>query len=159
MNRIVLFVSAVLMTMPLLAQSGNEEYEVRETVQSFYADFNSHRWEHAAEYTTEDWVHINPLGGCTRGREAVLKELHEVHSTFLKGVSDRPEEISVLFASPEVAIATVISGMTTYTTPDGVQHANEQHIRTFVLVKRNARWRIIQDQNTTVVTQTSAGRR
>ena len=78
-----------------LAQTASEENRVREVVQSFYADFNSHGWMHAANYTTEDWVHINPLGGWTRGRDAVLKELEHVHSTFLKGVSDTIQDLAV----------------------------------------------------------------
>jgi len=108
------------------------------------------RLGHATKYTTEDWVHINPLGGCTRGRDAVLKELDEVRSTFLKGVSDNIEKMSVVFPTPDVAAVTVLSQMSTFTTPDGVKHENERHIRTFVLVRRNEQWRILQHQNTAV---------
>jgi uncharacterized protein (TIGR02246 family) len=128
----------------------NEENRVREVIKSFYADFNSHGWAHAVNYTTEDWVHINPLGGATHGRGAVIKELEEVHSTFLNGVSDTIQDISMSFATAEVAIVTVISQMSTFTTPDDVKHENERHIRTFVVVQRNDRWLIMQDQNTTV---------
>jgi uncharacterized protein (TIGR02246 family) len=133
-----------------LAQAGGDEKRVREVVRSFYADFNSHGWTHAVNYTTEDWVHINPLGGWTRGRDAVLKELEQVHSTFLKGVSDAIQDLDVKFANPEVAVATVTSQMSTFTTPDGTKHENEQHIRTFILVRRDDRWMIMQDQNTAV---------
>jgi uncharacterized protein (TIGR02246 family) len=133
-----------------VAQTTSEENRVREVVKSFYADFNSHGWTHAANYTTDDWVHINPLGGSTRGRDAVLKELEEVHSSFLRGVSDTIEQMTVTFATPEVAVVTVTSRMSTFTTPDGTKHENEQHIRTFVLVRRNELWLIMQDQNTAV---------
>ena len=64
------------------AETPVDEKPVREVVQSFYAAFNSHGWTHAANYTTEDWNHINPGGGWTRGRAAVLKELEEVHTLF-----------------------------------------------------------------------------
>ncbi len=123
---------------------------MRDVVKSFYADFNSHGWTHAVNYTTDDWVHINPLGGSTRGRDAVLKELEEVHGIFLKGVSDTIEEMTITFATADVAVVTVTSRMSTFTTPDGTRHENEQHIRTFVLVRRNEHWRIMQDQNTAV---------
>ena len=119
-------------------------------MQTFYDAFNAHGFGRAAEYTTEDWNHINPFGGRTRGREAVLKELTEVHSTFLKGVSDRIEEMDVRFATADVAVVTVISHMSTFTTPDGIKHENERHVRTFVVVKRTGRWLIMQDQNTLV---------
>ncbi len=132
------------------AQTSSKETQVRQAVQSFYDAFNAHGFGRAAEYTTEDWNHINPFGGRTRGRDAVLKELNEVHSTFLKGVSDTIEDMDVRFATPDVAVVTVTSRMSTYTTPDGVKHENERHVRTFVVVKRSGRWRIMQDQNTIV---------
>jgi uncharacterized protein (TIGR02246 family) len=141
---------ALILIRDALAQTASDENRVREVVKSFYADFNSHGWTHAMNYTTEDWAHINPLGGWTRGREAVLKELEEVHSTFLKGVSDTIQEMAVKFASANVAVVTVISRMSTFITPDGTKHENEQHIRTFVLVWRNDHWMIMQDQNTAV---------
>lgn len=131
-----------------LSQESGDEKDVRQTVQSFYDAFNSHDFGRVAEFTTEDWNHINPLGGWTRGREAVLKELKEVHSTFLKGVSDAVEEMSIRFATPDVAVVTVPSRISTFTTPDGVKHENERLIRTFVLVRRGSQWLIIQDQNT-----------
>lgn len=130
------------------AQTSSKEKQVRRAVQSFYDAFNSHDFGRAAEYTSDDWTHINPLGGWTRGRGAVLKELEEVHSTFLKGVTDTVEEMSVRFATSEVAVVTVPSRTSTYTTPDGVRHVNERQIRTFVVVKRGRRWLIMQDQNT-----------
>ena len=130
------------------AQTSSDEKRVRQAVQSFYAAFNAHGFGQAAEFTTEDWTHINPLGGWTRGRENVLKELREVHSTFLKGVTDTPEELSVRFAARDVAVVTVPSRVSAYTTPDGVRHENERQIRTFVVVKRKGRWLIMQDQNT-----------
>src|SRR5688572_24689235 len=106
----------------------SEEQQVRQVVQSFYDAFNSHDFGRVEEFTTEDWNHINPLGGWTRGREAVLSELQEVHSTFLKGVSDTVEEMLVRFVSPDVAVVTVASRVSTFTTPDGVRHENQEPI-------------------------------
>lgn len=134
----------------LLAQTPSKETQVSQAVQSFYAAFNAHGFGSAAKFTTEDWNHINPFGGWTRGREAVLKELKEVHDTFLKGVTDTIEDMSVRFATRDVAIVTVTSRMSTFITPDGVKHEDERHIRTFVVVKRSGRWLIMQDQNTTI---------
>lgn len=145
---IVLFLLSL--TSLVVAQTSQRETHVRQAVQSFYDAFNSHGFGRASEYTTEDWNHINPFGGRTRGRAAVLKELKEVHSTFLKGVSDTIEDMDVRFAAPNLAVVTVTSRMSTFTTPDGVRHENERHIRTFVVVNRNGRWLIMQDQNTTI---------
>jgi len=134
----------------VLAQTPDHQKEVRQAVRSFYDAFNTHAFERAETYTTEDWNHINPFGGWTRRREAVLKELKEVHTTFLKGVSDTIEDMTVRFATPDVAVVTVTSWTTSFTTPDGVRHENEHHIRTFIVVKRGGRWLIMQDQNTLI---------
>lgn len=75
-------VIGLVIVIGVIGQTPSQEKQVRQTVQSFYEAFNSHDFSRAEEYTTEDWNHINPLGGWTRGREAVLKELKEVHSTF-----------------------------------------------------------------------------
>jgi len=148
----VSLVAVFLLSLPGLAigQTPSMEKQVRQAVQSFYDAFNSHGFGRAANYTTEDWNHINPFGGRTRGREAVLKELKEVHATFLKGVSDTIESMDIRFATPNVAVVTVTSRMSTFTTPDGVKRENELHIRTFVVVKRSGRWLIMQDQNTLI---------
>jgi len=132
----------------VFGQAASKEKQVRQAVQRFYDAFSSDNFGRASEYTTEDWNHINPVGGWTRGRAAVLKEVNEVHSSFLKGVSDTPEEMAVRFATLNVAVVTVPSRVSTYTTPDGVRHVNERQIRTFVVVKRGGRWLIMQDQNT-----------
>jgi uncharacterized protein (TIGR02246 family) len=132
------------------AQTSASEKQVRQAVQSFYEAFNAHGFERAAEFTTEDWNHINPFGGRTRGRSATLEDLKQVHSTFLKGVSDTVAEMDVRFANPDVAVVTVTSSVSTYITPDGIKHENERHMRTFVVVRRNGRWLIMQDQNTII---------
>ena len=143
----------------LSAQPSGPEAQVRQAVQAFYAAFNSpNGFERAADFASEDWNHINPLGGRTNGRTAVLKEVLEVHRTFLKGVSDTVTQIDVRMATPEVGVATVASDLGAYTTPDGVKHKSEHQIRTFVVVKRGARWLIMQDHNTFVAAQPGSSR-
>jgi len=146
-----LILSAAMSLMILIgvhAQTSGQEAEVRKVVQSFYDAFNTHKFERVPEFTTEDWTHINPFGGWTRGRDAILKALKEVHSTFLKGVTDTPEEMETRFATTNTAIVTVPSKMSPHTTPDGVRRENQRQIRTFVVVQRGGRWLIMQDQNT-----------
>lgn len=148
----VLFVASTA----TMTQATTPEAPVRQAVQAFYAAFNSHGFDRAADFTTDDWNHVNPYGGRTHGRAEVLRELHQVHGSFLKGVSDNIEQMDVRFADKDVAVATVVSRMSTFTTPDGVKHDNEPHIRSFVLVHRNGRWLIMQDQNTVVAPPPSA---
>ena len=84
---------------------GAVEREVRETVNAFYEAFNSHDFTGAAEFTTDDWAHINPFGGWTRGRDSVLAELREVHGSFLRGVTDTPDTIVVRLTAATAAVA------------------------------------------------------
>jgi uncharacterized protein (TIGR02246 family) len=132
------------------AQSAKDEAAVRSTVTAFYTAFNSHGFDKVGDITTEDWNHINPFGGRTNGRDSVLKELHEVHSIFLKGVADKVQDMDVRFGNSGAAAVTVRSQMSTYVTPDGAKHENERHIRTFIVVKQRGRWLIMQDQNTII---------
>jgi uncharacterized protein (TIGR02246 family) len=150
MTRLLAAMVMLILSAAARPEDSLEDKPVRQAVELFYDAFNSHGFEHAADYTTEDWNHINPGGGRTQGRAAVLKELHEVHATFLKGVSDTIDDMDVRFATASVAVVTVKSRMSTFTMPDGVQHVNERHIRTFVVVKRGSRWLIMQDQNTAI---------
>ena len=150
MRRVLLATASLMIVIGLHAQPATPEVPVRKAVQSFYDAFNSHDFGRVPEFTTEDWNHLNPFGGRTRGRAAVLKELKEVHSTFLKGVTDTMEEMDVRFATRDVAVVTVTSQMSTYITPDKVRHENERHIRTFVVLKRSGKWLIMQDQNTLI---------
>jgi uncharacterized protein (TIGR02246 family) len=80
----------------------------------------------------------------------VLAELKEVHSTFLNGVTDTPITMDVDILAATVALVTVVSKASDFTTPDGRKHQNERQIRTFVVVKRHGHWLITRDHNTFV---------
>ena len=135
-----------------LAQDSEQDREsrVREAVSSFYTAFNS-GFVGPADFATEDWNHISPSGAWTQGRDITLLWLRFVHSTFLSGVTDTVEDMSVRFATFNVAVVAATSRVSTFTTPDGVTHENEQQRRTFVVVERSGRWLVMHDQNTVVV--------
>jgi uncharacterized protein (TIGR02246 family) len=137
------------MTGSILSQNEDPENAVRKVVDAFYAAFND-GFVGPCDFAAEEWNHINPAGGWTRGREHALKEVREVHTTFLKDVSETIEACSVRFATDEAAVATVISTMSSFVM-NGLRHESERHIRTFVVVKRGGRWLVMQDQNTTIV--------
>lgn len=128
----------------------NREAQVRAAVEAFHRAFDD-GFTQAADYATDDWYHVNPNGGVARGREATLTEVRGVHHTFLKGTTDAIRSIDVRFASDDVAVATVLSDMSPFTSPDGVHHEIEGHVRTFVVVRRGDQWRIMQDHNTTIL--------
>ena len=135
--------------LPGLASAADDEAAVRHVVKAFYMAFDE-GFVKPVDFATDDWYHINPFGGIDRGLEATLKTVREVHTTFLKSVTDTPEDIAVRFASCDVAVATVTSTISPYTRPDGVKQAPQKQVRTFVVVKRDEHWLIMQDHNTTV---------
>jgi uncharacterized protein (TIGR02246 family) len=153
MNRRVLLWSVIpSLALPssLAAQTARDTVEARQAVLSFFDVLNTHQLQRAAAYTTDDWLSIRPDGGRLRGRDAVLRALEIPHATFLKDVTLTIDEIDVRFATSMVAIVNVLAHASPFTTPDGVKHENEQRLRSFVVVNRNGRWLIQQDQSTTV---------
>jgi hypothetical protein len=55
-------------------QNQSDEQLVKGVVIAFQKDFNDGSFKDAINYTTEDWEHLNPFGGITKGRNEVLKE-------------------------------------------------------------------------------------
>ena len=149
--RFCLFALMGILTAPAgYAQTAQDTHTVKRVILLFQDDFNDGRFKQASTYTTRDWVHINPLGGVDRGRDSVLSIVRSVHQTFLKGVTMTTEGMTLRFIPPNVAIADVVHKITDYTTPDGVRHQNERHIKTYVVVKKNGKWLLTHDHNTIV---------
>ena len=147
-----LLLSAVgLLCLIGVVRGADDEQLVREVVSAFVADYNNGDFKNAPTYTTDDWVHINPGGGITRGRDKVLKEVRAIHKTMLKGISITIESMTVHFVTPDVALADAVHKSDSYVTPeDGLKHENERQIKTYVIVKRNGKWLLALDQNTII---------
>jgi uncharacterized protein (TIGR02246 family) len=133
------------------SEASNDEIGVRKVVEAFYSAYR-HNFEGANAYAADDWHHIGPGGGWTRGRKAVLERVREVHSGYLKDAIDTIEEMSVRFATRDVAVVTVISRSSPYVFPTGIRHENERNIRSFVIANRDGRWQLMHDQNTLIAT-------
>src|SRR5437667_12014944 len=95
-------VAASLLCLISVARGSDDEPLVREVVNAFVADYNNGDFKNAPTYTTADWVHINPGGGITRGRDKVLKEVRAIHKTMLKGVSITIDGMTVHFVTADV---------------------------------------------------------
>ena len=150
MKPISIIMLGLLLMVPCAVLSDDREQAVRTAIQAFYKAFDD-GFVAPADYATKDWNHINPLGGRDRSREATLRTVRGVHQTFLKGTTDTIENMDIRFAADDVAVGTVTSILSPFTSPDGVKHRAEQYIRTFVVVRRDGRWLIMQDHNTRVV--------
>jgi uncharacterized protein (TIGR02246 family) len=143
MKPMCIVILGLFLMLPCAALS-DREAGVRTAIQSFYKAFDD-GFVARPDYATEDWNHINPYGDRDRGREATLKTVREVHQTFLKGTTDAIENMDIRFADQNVAVGTVTSTMSPFTSPDGVKHGAGRYIRTFVVVNRGGRWLIMQD--------------
>jgi uncharacterized protein (TIGR02246 family) len=150
MKTILLLTAVGFLSFVSKGQNSQDKEAIKKVVIAFQDDFNDGGFKNAAAYSTTDWEHINPGGGIDKGRDSVLKTVRAVHQTFLKGVTMRIESMDIRFITRDVAIADVIHHVDTYTTPDGVKHENERHIKTYVLVKKKARWFLAQDHNTVI---------
>jgi uncharacterized protein (TIGR02246 family) len=131
-------------------QALQDKKAIEKIVIAFQEDFNDGGFKNASAYSTTDWEHINPGGGIDKGRDSVLKTVRAVHQTFLKGVTMRIERMDIRFLTHDVAIADVIHKVDNYTTPDGIKHENERHIKTYVIVKKKGKWLLAQDHNTII---------
>jgi ketosteroid isomerase-like protein len=140
MKLITMIVVGLFLVSPPTALSEDKEAAVRAVIRAFYSAFDD-GFVGPADYATEDWNHINPYGGRVGGREATLKGIREVHQSFLKGTTDTIESMDIRFATEDVAVGTVTSVMSPFTSPDGVKHGKERHIRTFIVVA----WRKVAD--------------
>lgn len=131
-------------------QNSNSETEVKQVIEKYFESFNTNSFDANTEITTEDWYHINPFGGWNKGRSNTLKLIRDVHLTFLKDVKMKLEDLDIRFATPDVAVVTVTNSIDNYTLPNGEKHENERQIKTIIVVRRDGKWRIIQDQNTII---------
>lgn len=145
----ILFFTFLFSNQPIAQNSRNEQL-VKNVVLAFQNDFNEGGFKKAEFYTTKDWVHINPGGGITKGRDEVLKEVRTVHQSFLKGVSLIIESITIRFLTPTVAIANVVHKSSEYELPLEVKHQNERQMKTYIIMKRQDRWLLTLDQNTVI---------
>jgi len=128
----------------------NDIEEIKKVIIAFQEDFNEGIFKNVKNYTTEDWIHINPGGGMTNGRTAVLKEVVAVHQTFLKGVSMTIDSLNIKLSSPQFAYAIVYHKLSDYELPKGTINKNQQNIKTYIFEKRKKKWLMILDQNTVV---------
>ena len=133
------------------AQTEQDKQAIKKVIISFQDDFNDGSFKNAEQYTTEDWVHINPLGGIDKGQKDVLKVVREVHKTFLKGVTMNMTQLSMRFITQDAVIADVVHNVSNYTTPDGTKHENERHVKTYVVVRKKGKWLLTHDHNTIVL--------
>lgn len=145
---IILIISLCLQS--TYAQSKKDVQDIRKTIILFQEDFNEGSFRNSKEYTTNDWIHINPGGGISVSRDSVLKEVRNIHQTALKGMSMTISNSKIKFVAPGIAIANVVHNISIYEMPKGVIHENERQRKTYLFIKRKGKWLLTLDQNTII---------
>jgi uncharacterized protein (TIGR02246 family) len=151
MKHYLLIFSTLFLSSASYAQNSQDEQLVKNVVLAYQDDYNDGSFKNVASYSTKDWEHVNPVGGMTKGRDEVMKELRPLCQTILKGVTLQVESITVRFLSPTVALANVVHTCSDYEFPPGVKHQNERHMKTYIIVKKQNKWLLTLDQNTIIV--------
>src|ERR1700722_6255617 len=147
---IIIFLT-LLFSNTSFGQSSKDEQLVKNVVLAYQDDYNDGGFKNVETYTTINWEHINPIGGITKGRDEVMKELRPLCQTILKGVTLTVESDTVRFLSPTVAIAKVVHKCSDYEFPQGVKHQKERHMKPYIIVKKQSKWLLTLDQNTIIV--------
>jgi uncharacterized protein (TIGR02246 family) len=150
MKKRILSILMSLISCFCAAQTDSDNDAVKKVIYAFQDDFNDGSFRNAHLYATTDWVHIHPGGGITRGRDEVLREVIDVHQSFLKGVSMIVEKMEIRFVNPTVAVAVVLHKISPYELPAGVMHENERQIKTYIVIKQKGKWLLSHDHNTVV---------
>jgi len=145
---LVMLISSI--SFDCLGQNAQDEDSVKKVVMAFQEDFNEGSFKNAYNYTTTDWEHINPFGGITKGRDETLKDVRQVHQTFLKGVTTTIESMTIRFITADVVIANVIEKGSPFETPDGVKHENPRSFKTYIIVRQKGKWLLTHDQATII---------
>lgn len=143
-----LFLCCNMIVSMVYGQTAQDKELVKKVVLAFEEDFNEGSFQNADSYSTMDWEHINPFGGITKGRDSTLADVRRVHQTFLKGVTMKVESMDIRFPAPNLAIAIVVHKVDNFTTPDGVQHNGEKHMKSYVIIKQKGKWLLTLDHNT-----------
>jgi len=151
MKYYLLIFSTLFLSSASYAQNSQDEQLVKNVVLAYQDDYNDGSFKNVVSYSTNDWEHINPIGGMTKGRDEVMKELRPLCQTILKGVTLQVESITVRFLSPTVALANVVHTCSDYEFPRGVKHQHERHMKTYIIVKKQNKWLLTLDQNTIIV--------
>ena len=116
-----------------------DESDVRRVVELVHAVLNgAPAANRLAALTTEDWTHVDASGRRWERREAGAGK-----RTTADAAGAPLSVVSVRFATPEVAVVTTRS--------EGDSASLGEEVVTWVLVKREGRWRVAQDQATRVL--------
>jgi ketosteroid isomerase-like protein len=119
------------------------EGEVADVVRAFFERFNDHSFADADEFTEADWQFVSPAGVWHQGRKEAVERIGEAHETFLAGVGLRLDDMSITFATDDVAVVTTTNTEFVMNS----QGPRRQLRSTFVVRESDGQWSLALTQH------------
>lgn len=132
-----------------------DEQAIRATVQQKLDNYQDHKFQNMAAYTTPEVSWVNIVGMHWQGRAQVQQAHQAVFDAIFRGVAFTPHELMIQPVTADVAVVRLRCDVGAFYPPDGVnrggnKQGDNQNLLMLVLVKRQGKWLLTAGQNTEV---------
>lgn len=135
---------------PSLKPTAEASTAAVEIIQGLESAWNHHDMKQFVSYVTDDCQWVNVVGMFWDGKEAVYQAHEGFHQTIFKTVQYHSNSASLRQITPDVVIGVVKVTMDQFTTPDGKVVPEGPTRLTYVMVKRDGKWKLCSAQNTPI---------
>jgi uncharacterized protein (TIGR02246 family) len=152
MNTVQRVLYAVLMASAsslALAQSSDDETQIRTIATSWESAWNAHDMKALFALVTADADFVNVGGKHWKGREQIEAE-HTLRLSQFQESTWRTKGVTVQFLKPDIALVHVRWGIVGDRDPDGSLRKPREGVFTWIVTNQSRRWQIRAAQNTNI---------
>jgi uncharacterized protein (TIGR02246 family) len=128
----------------------SDEQAIQTVLGEYGATWNRHDIGAMRELFADDAHWVTIVGWHWPGKTAVVAGHETIHGTFFQKTDIELLDVAIRAIAPGVAVAVVLLKVGPFTPPDGVPRPESEDRLSFVLTKREGRWRIAHGHNTVV---------